>query len=214
MIMQTERDNVIAHCQRMGAIGLTPGTTGNVSLFSAEQGCMAISPSAMSYGAMTAADVVVMNLDGEVVDGARRPSTEYGMHLACYRARPDLGAVVHTHSTAATTLATLGWELPAIHYMIAYSGGSVVRCAPYHLFGTADLAGAAAECLGGGYACLLESHGLLATGPDIAHAFALAEQLEFCAEVYLKALAAGQPKILSDEQVQQVIARFANYKAQ
>jgi L-fuculose-phosphate aldolase len=214
MILQSERDTVVAHCQRMGAIGLTPGTSGNISLFNAEHGSMAISPSAMSYGTMTASDVVVMNLDAEVIDGARRPSTEHGMHLACYRARPDIGAVVHTHSTAATTLATLGWELPAIHYMIAYSGGSVVRCAPYHLFGTAELADAATECLGGGYACLLESHGVLATGPDIGHAFALAEQLEFCAEVYLKALSAGAPKILSDEQVQQVIKSFSNYSGQ
>ncbi len=214
MILQSEREQVVAHCRHMGALRLTPGTSGNISLINAERGFMAISPSSMSYEAMTAADVVVMNLDAELVDGARRPSTEYAMHLACYRARPDIGAVVHTHSPAATTLATLGWELPAIHYMIAYSGVSLVRCAPYHLFGTVGLADAATECLGRGYACLLESHGVLATGPDIGRAFALAEQLEFCADLYLRAQSVGTPKILSDDQIQQVIARFSSYSVQ
>ena len=214
MLIENERKAVVEHCQKLGRSGLTPGTSGNISVVNKEHGLMAISPSAMSYEAMTPADCVVMDLGAKIVDGARRPSTEFGMHLACYQARQDIGAVVHTHSSAATTLATLGWDLPAIHYMIAYSGGDLVRCAPYHLFGTQDLADGAVETLGRGYACLLESHGALACGPDIGHAFALAEQLEFCAEVYLKAKAAGTAKILTSAQISEVIAKFADYSSQ
>ena len=212
--LETERADVVRYCRRMGAAGLTPGTSGNISIFNRAAGLMAISPSAMRYEDMTPGDVVVMDLDARIVEGARRPSTEFGMHLICYRQRGDINAVVHTHSPAATTLAVLGWELPAVHYVIALSGGARVRCAPYRLFGTPELAQAALEHLGAGYACLLESHGALATGPHIAHAYALAEQLEFCAAVYLRARSLGAPKILSDSQIAEVIGNFAKYEPQ
>jgi L-fuculose-phosphate aldolase len=164
---------------------------------------------------MAAEDVVVMNLDAEVVDGARRPSSEFGMHLICYQQRPDIGAVVHTHSPRATTLAVLGWELPAVHYMIAHSGGATIRCAPYRLFGTMDLAQEAIRTLEGRYACLLESHGVLTAGPDIGYAFSLAEQVEFCADLYLRAKAVSEPIILNEEQISAVIAQaMSSYRTQ
>ena len=212
--LEKERGDVVRYCRQMGAAGLAPGTSGNISIFNRPAGLMAISPSAMRYEDMTPGDVVVMDLDGKVVDGARRPSTEFAMHLACYRQRVDINAVVHTHSPAATTMAVLGWDLPAVHYVIAFSGSARIRCAPYHLFGTPELAQAALEHLGDGYACLLENHGALATGPHIGHAFALAEQLEFCAALYLRARALGAPKILSDAQIADVIGHFAHYQAQ
>jgi L-fuculose-phosphate aldolase len=168
----------------------------------------------MSYEAITTKDVVVVDLDANIVDGIRRPSTEFDMHLGCYKARQDIGAIVHTHSIAATTLATLGWDLPAIHYMIAYSGGALVRCAPYRLFGTKDLSDIAVEYLGQSYGCLLASHGVLAGGPNIGHAFALAQQIEFCADLYLRAKSVGEPTILSDEEIADVVASFANYNTQ
>ena len=214
MQLESERSDVVRYCRQMGAAGLAPGTSGNISIFNRAAGLVAISPSAMRYEDMTPGDVVVMDLDARVVDGARRPSTEFGMHVICYRQRGDINAVVHTHSPAATTMAVLGWDLPAIHYVIAFSGGARVRCAPYRLFGTPELAQAALEHLGDGYACLLESHGALATGPHIGHAFALAEQLEFCAALYLRARALGTPKILSDAQIAEVIGHFAHYQAQ
>jgi L-fuculose-phosphate aldolase len=214
MILQNERVAVVRYCQRISATGLTAGTSGNVSVFNRSENLVAISPSAMPYEDMTADDVVVMDLNAGVVDGARRPSSEWAMHLGCYRERADLGAIVHTHSPQASTIAVMGWDLPAVHYMIAYSGRPVVRCAPYHLFGTPELARAAVEYLGGGYGCLLASHGVLAAGPTISHAFALAEQIEFCAGIYLRAKAVGEPRILSDEQIADVIARFALYEPQ
>lgn len=212
--MQAERQAVIDYCRRMSDIGLTAGTSGNISLFNRDDQCMAISPSSMDYQAMTPSDIVVMDINAKVVDGDRRPSTEYGMHLACYQRRPDIGAVVHNHSPAATTLAILGWDLPAVHYMIGYSGGATIRCAPYELFGTPELADAGVIYMGSGYGCLLANHGVLAAGPNIGHAFALAEQIEFCADVYLRATNAGTPNVLSDTQVADVIAHFSNYNAQ
>ena len=214
MRLQTEREQVVEYGRKLGASGLSPGTSGNVSVFDAATGLMAISPSSMDYVLLGAADVVVMDLSAAVAEGARRPSTEAGMHLACYRARPDIGAVVHTHSPQATTLAVLGWDLPAVHYMLGLSGEATLRCAPYHQFGSAELAAAAVDTMGAGYACLLQNHGVLAAGPDIGHAWALAEQIEYCAGLYLRARAMGEPRILDDEQMAAVIARFSAYLAQ
>jgi L-fuculose-phosphate aldolase len=214
MLLQDERQSVVEYCRKLASTGLTTGTSGNISVFNQQQNLMAVSPSAMSYEVITTKDVVVVDLDANIVDGIRRPSTEFDMHLGCYKARQDIGAIVHTHSIAATTLATLGWDLPAIHYMIAYSGGALVRCAPYRLFGTKDLSDVAVEYLGQSYGCLLASHGVLAGGPNIGHAFALAQQIEFCADLYLRAKSVGEPTILSDEEIADVVASFANYNTQ
>jgi L-fuculose-phosphate aldolase len=214
MLLLDERQSVVEYCRKLASNGLTAGTSGNISVFNQQQNLMAVSPSAMSYEAITTQDVVVLDLDANIVDGSRRPSTEFGMHLGCYKARQDIRAIVHTHSIAATTLATLGWDLPAIHYMIAYSGGALVRCAPYKLFGTQELSDVAVEYLGQSYGCLLASHGVLAGGPNIGHAFALAQQIEFCADLYLRAKSVGEPTILSDEEIADVVASFANYNTQ
>jgi L-fuculose-phosphate aldolase len=104
--------------------------------------------------------------------------------------------------------------LPAIHYMIAFSGGTTIPCAPYCLFGTPELAETALQYLEGRYACLLANHGALATGPNIRHAFALAEHMEFCADLYLRAKALAEPTILSNEQITEVIGKFIDYKTQ
>jgi len=211
MLLQQERAQVVSYCRKLGAGRLGPGTSGNISVFHAGAGLMAISPSSMAYDEIVAEDVVLVDLQGGVSDGRRRPSTEYGMHLACYRARPDIGAVVHTHAPQATTLAVLGWDLPAVHYMIALAGSSVIRCAPYHLFGSTELAEEAVSYLGEGHACLLQNHGTLATGPDLQNAWELTLQLEFCAGLYLAAKAVGEPKILDNGEIAEVKERLASY---
>jgi len=214
MLMKNERNQVVRYCRQLDAAGLTTGTGGNISIFNSEAGLMSISPSAMDYAAMAPEDVVVQDLEGKIVDGIRRPSSEFGMHLICYKNRPDIGAVVHTHSPKATTLAVLGWDLPAIHYMVAFSGGPTIPCAPYCLFGTPELADTALKHLEGRYACLLANHGALATGSTIRHAFALAEHMEFCADLYLRAKALAEPNILSDGQIAEVMRQFIEYKPQ
>ena len=210
----TLRLSIVDYSRRLGVSGFSPGTTGNLSICDRAAGLIAITPSAMRYDEIDARDVVILDLEGRTVEGARRPSTEHGMHLHCYRERPDINAVVHTHSRDATTLAVLGRDLPAVHYLMAYAHADVVRCAPYRLFGTDELARIAVEYLGTGYACLLANHGVLACGPDISHAFALAEQLEFCAGLYLRALAAGVPRVLDAGEVRAVIDQLASYRPQ
>jgi L-fuculose-phosphate aldolase len=125
------------------------------------------------------------------------------MHLAVYRRRPDVGAVVHTHSPWATTWAVLGREIPAVHYVIA-SVGHRVRVAPYATFGSGELAGLAAETLGADNAVLLANHGVLAVGPDLDGALDNAVRVEFLAEVYWKACQIGEPVILPDEEIDRV----------
>lgn len=214
MLLSSERESVVYYCQKMAQSSWGSGTSGNISVFDAASGLVAISPSSMAYAALTAADVVLMDLQGKIVDSTRRPSSEYLLHLACYHDRQDMGAVVHTHAPQATTLATLGWDLPAVHYMIAYSGRATIPCVPYALFGTEALADAAGRAMQGGYAVLLENHGTLAGGPDLPYAYAVTEQLEFCAGLYLRAKAIGEPKILDDRQIEAAIAQFRKYQPQ
>lgn len=208
------RESVVAHCHKFPGSSLASGTSGNISVFERSTGLMAISPSSMEYQQITAADVVLIDLQGNIVEGDRRPSSEWGMHLACYHRREDINGVVHTHSPAATTLAVLGLELPAVHYMIALGGRATVPLAPYHLYGTTELAEAAVVALEGGFSCLLESHGVLAAGRDLHQAWSTAEQIEFCAELYLRARAVGEPKILSDIQIAEVIDQLHSYSPQ
>lgn len=206
------REMVVRYCQRLGASKLASGTSGNISMRDPGSGLVAISPSAMDYADMTAEDVVLMDRDGQLVDPGRRPSSEWQMHLGCYQLREDTGAVVHTHSPAATTLAVLGRELPAVHYMVALNGRDHVPLAPYRRFGSAELAQAAVAAMGDGWACLLQNHGVLATGPDLVSAWDLAEQIEFCAELLLRAEAVGEPHILSEAEIAEVIEHLGTYK--
>ncbi|HEX6678464.1 MAG TPA: class II aldolase/adducin family protein [Actinomycetes bacterium] len=207
MRLQDAREAVAAGGRRLAASGLVESTSGNLSVRDAG-GLVAISPSALAYDRVGAADVVVVGPDGRVADGHRTPSSELGMHLAVYGRRPEVGAVVHTHSPWATSLAVLGREIPAVHYVIA-SIGRRVRVAPYATFGSAALAAQAAATLGGDNAVLLANHGVLAVGTDLDAAFDNAVRVEFLAEVYWKACQLGEPVVLPDEEIERVAALMA-----
>ncbi len=172
---------------------------------------MAISPSGMDYFATRAEDVVVLDTEGRIVDSTRRPSSEWGLHAAFYRAKPEVRAVVHTHSVYCTTFAVLGEPIRAVHYAMADAGVNAVPCAPYCTFGTPELAEAAVETCGEGRAVLLSNHGLVALGGDIGAAFSLAVNLEYTAELQYRALCIGSPRVLSDGQMAAVRRRFASY---
>ena len=133
-------------------------------LHNAEKGLMAISPSGMDYFSTTPEDVVITDLEANIVDGVRKPSSEWALHTAFYRHKPHARAVVHTHSMYCTTFAVLGQPLRAVHYAIGDTGAATVPCAPYRLFGTVELAEAAIEACGGSDAVLLSNHGLVACG--------------------------------------------------
>lgn len=209
MLLQNEREDVVKYCRKMITAGLTKGTGGNISILNRELGLMAISPSGIDYFETTAADVVVMDLAGNVVDGRRKPSSEYELHRIFYVRRQDIDAVVHTHSVYATVLATLRQPLPAASYLVAYSGLDV-RCAEYASFGTTELAERTFDAMNERFAVLMANHGLLTGSKDILNAFNIAEQIEYCAEVYVKARAIGDPVILDQKEMEKMIVKFTS----
>ncbi|MFE7377878.1 L-fuculose-phosphate aldolase [Bacillus cereus] len=210
MLLQKEREEIVAYGKKMISSGLTKGTGGNISIFNREQGLIAISPSGLEYYGTKPEDVVIVNLDGEVVEGARKPSSELDMHLIYYRNREDINALVHTHSPYAKTIATLGWELPAVSYLIAFAGPNV-RCAPYETFGTKQLAEAAFEGMIDRRAVLLANHGLMAGANNIKMAFTVAEEIEFCAQIYYQTKSVGEPKLLPEDEMENLAKKFEGY---
>lgn len=210
MIMKKEREQVVEYCKKLITSNLTTGTGGNISVFNKELGLMAISPSGLDYFKTEPEDVVIMDLQGKIVDGKRKPSSEYEMHKIFYEKRPGIQAVVHAHSKYSAVLACLNWGIEATHYLIGFAGKDV-RCTAYRSFGTRELAEAALEGMEDRYGVLLGNHGLLTCGPDINYAFSAAEETEFCAEVYYKAKLAGEPVILSNEEMDNILEKFKSY---
>lgn len=205
MQMRTE---AVATVQRMDALGMNRGSTGNLSVRAGAG--MLITPTGMGADDLRPQDLVWCGWDGSV-RGDWKPSSEWHFHQAVYLARPDLNAVLHTHSTHAAALACLRRELPAFHYMVAIAGSDHVPCVPYHLFGTEALSQAVAGAMAGVDACLLGNHGLVAGGGTLPKAMKVLQEIESLCEVYLKALAVGEPAVLSREQMAEVIAKFAGY---
>ena len=215
MLLEKVRNEVVAYCRMMQTHQLTKGTGGNISIRNRDLNLIAISPSGVEYSTMRPEDVVVVHDNGAVEDGALKPSSELGMHLAILNRRPELNAIVHTHSMYAVTLACAHLELPAIHYMIGVAGKDRVPCIPYYPFGSAELADAAGKAFADDpqlLAILLGNHGLICGGRDIASAFNCAEELEFVSEIYYRQLTMGvDMHILSTEQMEDVLHRFAGY---
>ena len=204
------RAAVVTTAQAMERAGLAPNRSGNVSC--RFDGGLLITPSGVPYAEMGAADIVALDLAGVVRSGTRTPSSELPFHTAIYRARPDAGAIVHTHSPHATALACARREIPAFHYMIALAGGPSIRCAEYATFGTQALAENALRGLEGRKAVLLANHGVIAIGATLEAAYEVACEVEHLAGQYLQMLAAGiEPVILDDDEMGRVMAQFARY---
>ncbi len=203
------RQAVVDTAQAVSRTGLSPGKTGNVSC-RWEDG-MLITPSALPYESLTAADIVRVEADGSVAKGSRAPSSEWHFHLAAYRARPEAGAVVHTHSLHATVLACAGKAIPAFHYMVLALGGDDIPLVPYVTFGTAELGELVGERLRDRRACLLANHGQIATGATLAAALACARDVEVLAEQFYKVLTLGKPKLLTADEIAAAKERFRTY---
>jgi L-fuculose-phosphate aldolase len=203
------RTMLIAACRELTRLGLTYGTSGNVSV-RCDARRFFVSPSGMDYGVLQADDVPLMDLDGRWF-GDRRPSSEWRFHRDIYNSRHDVGAIVHTHSAQATALACTGRGIPAFHYMVAVAGGRDIRCAPYYAFGTQELSEAALAALKDRKACLLANHGVIATGADLANAVSLACEVENLAQQYCAALSLGKVSILDDAEMCRVVEKFRTY---
>jgi L-fuculose-phosphate aldolase len=209
---QTLRADIVNTMREMVRLGINQGTSGNVS--ARWRDGFLITPSGVPAAQLEADTVVWLPLDIDAdapVFEAMRPSSEWRFHRDILRARPDIGAVVHTHSNAATAMSIHGRDIPAHHYMVAAAGGDSIRCAPYATFGSQALSDHAVAALQDRTACLLAHHGVIALGEDLPRALWLANEVEVLAQQYLLAATLGAPPVLSDEQMKEVVERFRHY---
>lgn len=210
MLMEKERLDLIEYGKKLVDTGLTKGTGGNLSIFDRKNGHVAITPSGIDFYEIQPKDIVIIDLDGKVVEGDRTPSSEWEMHLMPYRTRTDIDAVIHAHTMYATILACLREDLPATHYMIAVAGPTV-RVAEYATYGSHELAVNASKAMEDRKAVILANHGILAGANDLLNAFNIVEEIEYCSEIYTKARAIGNPVILSDEEMVLMAEKFKTY---
>jgi L-fuculose-phosphate aldolase len=203
------RARVLEIARKLGPSGLSQGTSGNVS--ERVEAGFVVTPSGLPYEELLPEDLVVVGLDGSVAEGQNEPSSEWRIHRDIYVARSDAGGIVHAHPPHATTVACLGRDLPAVHYMIAVAGGDSVKCARYATFGTERLSELVLGALVGRTACLMQSHGMVAIGRDAKSALATAREIEIVAGIYLRALAVGEPLVLSESEMAEVVLKFETY---
>jgi L-fuculose-phosphate aldolase len=209
------RKAIVATVARLDAAGLNRGSTGNVSARSSDGRGFWITPTGMGAEGLKPQDLAWVSL----ADGAEEarfkgrwlPSSEWAFHQAIYQRRPDHAAVIHVHSVHATALACLRRPLPAFHYMVAVAGGIDVPCIDYHLFGTPQLSAAVSAALTDRHACLMANHGVTAAGRDLRHAWKVVVEVEALCDSYLRALAVGEPALLSASEMAEVIERFKHY---
>ncbi len=202
------REQLLASTQQLAALGLNKGTSGNLSVRT-DSGFL-LTPSGMNVAQMDANSMVKMQWDGGFELG-KKPSSEWRFHRDILLAKPEINAVVHTHSTFATTLACLHKAIPAFHYMIAIAGGDSIECADYALFGSQALSDNALLALSERKACLLANHGMIALGRDLPHALSVTLEVENLAEQYWRALQVGEPKLLSSAEMREVFSQFKGY---
>lgn len=211
MRLLKERQDIICFGNKMLKAGLTTGSGGNISCFNRKEQCIAITPSGIEYPLLRPEDIVLLHPDGiPCKAGGNRPSSEFGFHVALYDKRKDINAVVHTHSTYATTFACLHREIPAVHYLVGFAGKKV-PLAPYATYGTPELAFKVASTIENYNALLLANHGLVAVGKNLTTAFNTAEEIELVARICYQAECIGKPVILPDEEMERVIEKFADY---
>ena len=205
------RKQIIATALQMNALGINRGKSGNVS--ARWKDGFLVTPSGLPYEETKPADIVFIDAKART-KGKRLPSSEWRFHFDIYQRKSEVNAVVHTHSSFATTLACLGMDVPAFHYMVAVAGGNSIRCAPYSTFGTQALSDHAIEALEDRNACLLANHGMIATGGSLKGALALAVEVEALCEQYWRALQIGKPNLLADDEMAVVVEKFKTYNTQ
>ncbi len=203
------RAAVLATARELKERGLTVNTEGNVSA-RLDAAHFLVTPTGRHYATLEPGDLPIVRADGTWY-GRARPSSEWRFHRDVYASRPEVGAIVHTHSRHATALACTGSGIPPFHYMVARGGGRDIRCAPYHTFGTQELSTAAVAALAARRACLLSHHGVIALGSAPADALALAAEVEELAAQYLAARALGPVPLLDAAAMDIVLEKFRTY---
>ncbi|HUW76055.1 MAG TPA: class II aldolase/adducin family protein [Gallionella sp.] len=202
------RREMVRITTRLDEQGLNRGASGNLSVRYGEG--MLITPSGMGAEGLTEDDIVFVRMDG-ASRGRWQPSSEWLFHRDIYAQRQEFGAIIHTHCVAATALACLRKDIPPFHYMIALLGGDNIRCADYATFGTQGLSDNALAALHERKACLLANHGMIAADANLAGAYRNTMEVETLSEMYLRALQAGEPVLLSAQEFRDAQNRFAGY---
>lgn len=206
-----EKKELVEYGKKMSSEGLSSGTSGNLSIYLKEEGVVLITPSGIGYFDTTPEDIVAMDLEGNIIEGSRKPSSEWHLHTLFYKNKPEARAVVHTHSKFCTTLATLRMPIKAVHYVIADAGTNEVPCAPYRRYGTEELAKVAVESAKESNAVLLANHGIVVCGKNLKSAYGLAKGMEYVAEIQVTAMSVGEPVVLSKEEMDEVLEGFKTY---
>jgi L-fuculose-phosphate aldolase len=188
--------------------GLNKGASGNVSVRLREG--FLITPSGLANDTLQPDQMVVVDMAGQS-SGSLKPSSEWRIHRDIYRARPEVEGIVHAHSLHAVSLSCLRRDIPAFHYMVAAAGGKDIRCAAYATFGTQALSDAVLAALQDRRACLMANHGLVAVGAGLDAALALAVEVEELCAQYWRATLMGEPVLLDDAEMDEVLERFRHY---
>lgn len=205
-----ERQEIVEYGKQMIANHLTTGTGGNLSIYLPEKKVMLISPSGIDYYQTKPEDIVVMDLDGNVLEGNRKPSSEYELHSIFYRHNPEVRSVVHAHADYATACACLRINIPPLHYIMADIGDEI-RCTNYKIYGSKEIAEEAYRVMGKNKGILLANHGLLAIGKDLPSAMGIARNIELMCKLYVISSSIGNPVILSKDEMAAVAKKFQTY---
>ncbi|WP_429976225.1 L-fuculose-phosphate aldolase [Enterococcus sp. DIV0086] len=210
MRYMAERQQITNFGKKLVTEKLTTGTGGNISIYIRKDNVMLISPSGIPYDDIKPEDIVLLDLDGNTLEGTRKPSSEYQMHCIFYKKTENVNSVVHTHSDYATAISCLNQDIEPLHYIIG-SIGDKVRCCEYRTYGTQELADEAYRVMGKNNGILLGNHGVLAVGSSCAEAFSVAKDIEFLAKLKIRAQSIGTPKLLNERQMEVVIKKFDTY---
>ena len=205
------REQMLETARNLNDLGLNRGTSGNLSVRLTESQWL-VTPSGVNAAKLSTQSMVLMSFEGVAI-GPGRPSSEWRFHQDILATRPEVNAVIHTHSTFATAMSCVQKDVPAFHYMIAAAGGDSIRCAPYALFGTQELSEYAVSALTDRQACLLSNHGMIAVGKNLDAALALAVEVESLCEQYSTAMRLGEPQLLTSAQMHAVLEQFKTYGA-
>lgn len=210
ILLQEERELVLKHCRKLITAKLTTGSGGNVSIYNRKQNLIAVSPGSMDYFEIEPEDIMVIDPSGKVVNGRNSPSSESQFHLALYKHRDDVNAVIHSHSVFATTVSCLREEIPPLHYLVGLIGEKI-PVTEYATFATKQLADNIVTGIGTANAALLANHGVVSVGPDIQTCFIIAEHVELIAQMYVYTKSMGDPVLLDEGEMGRLQAKFKQY---
>lgn len=194
--------------------GLVTMTSGNVSARDEESGYVVIKPSGLSYDEMTPDTMVVVDLNGQVVEGRLKPSVDTATHLYIYRARPDVHGVVHTHSNYATAFAAVGRPIPAVLTAMADEFGGPIPVGPYAAIGGEEIGKAVVEHIGDSPAILMQNHGVFTIGPTPHKAVKAAVMCEDVAKTVFLAMQLGTPIEIPEAEVRRAYLQYQNQYGQ